>query len=409
MRIVPQDEYMREIITVINDQRLYDLLNDRFMNSDIEYATSEELQNEGISAVFHGNVLQPMKDNTFRNLLDLSISQPASIIMFLNMNAFILITSQAGELYIALSNTVLTRRMLDHHAFMKEDGRGDLIALLKQSSDKAKGHPGFDSPSDSSVPTQENENADNHVYQLIGDKLACHFQEIELDSCREKVAITSGFIDMFSHDIGLPLTSLKSNIEHLLIGAEGTLSEEQKYLLTSIQDSVERINDMRKEALMLNKLDSGNFTLNKSLTSIHSLLQDIMFRLQPLSNKKNQTLELKSPHFSAEIDNNKIRHVIENLVTNAIKYTPSNGTIIITAEKDEDVFRIRVIDNGAGIPQESVDHIFKRFTRFHKNIANGTGLGLAIAKSMVTMHDGRIWHEPRTGGGSIFIVELPRK
>lgn len=244
---------------------------------------------------------------------------------------------------------------------------------------------------------------------MIGTVLTIKMREIDHAAIQEKELITSSFIDMFSHDIGLPLTSLKSNIENLLEGEFGDLDEKKLNVISNLKNNVEKINDIRKEALMLNKLDSGTYTMKKSLTNVHGLLEEIMYQVMPISDRKLQDISLNSPHFSASIDKSKIKHVIDNLVSNAIKYTPQKGEVEIIAEKGSKSFRIIVMDTGVGIPSGMEEKIFDRFVRCHKDMGEGTGLGLSIVKMIVEKHGGKVWVENRSSGGSKFIVELPKK
>jgi len=231
--------------------------------------------------------------------------------------------------------------------------------------------------------------------------------ETILDTSKEKIDFMTGFIDRFSHDIGTHITSLKTGIEDLLNADHEALSMDQENKLKALQEQVTRIDDLRTETLMLNKFDSGTIGLNKKLTSIHPLIQDVYLRNLPLADKKGQTVDLKCPHVSAIVDKEKIRSVIENLIGNAIKYTPNLGTVEINVIKANDILTISVSDDGPGIPEGAEQKIFERFTRMHKHIAGGTGLGLSIARTIIRMHGGRIRYEHISDGGSRFIVELP--
>lgn len=239
---------------------------------------------------------------------------------------------------------------------------------------------------------------------ILGDLI----RTLESNYWKERAEITASFIDMFSHDIGLPLTSLKANVE-LLIEKGENADELGSGMLKTVLDDVTKINDMRKEALMLNKFDSGSYVLNKDLAPIYSLLQEVQVQFLPIADRRDQFIELDGQHFSARIDKEKMRHVLENLVSNAVKYTPPGGTIWMFTGKGTETFWIKIEDTGAGIPEGSVDKLFKRFARFHKNMASGTGLGLSIVKTIIDLHKGSIRYEPRVGGGSVFTIELPRK
>ncbi len=248
----------------------------------------------------------------------------------------------------------------------------------------------------------------DRTVSLICNALESNFLKIEVEYLRKKDAVTSNFVDMFSHDIGLPLTSLKGNIELMLDGEYGEITAEQKNALKTMEKSTNKINDMRKESLYLNKFDSGVYRVNKKLTSIYSLLEDVMYEMMPMMERKEQVIELDTPHFSAFLDQEKMRHVLGNLLSNASKYSP-NGTLIkISAVELDTNFQIRIRDNGIGIPEGMEEKIFERFVRIKKSSADGTGLGLSIVKTIVEKHGGRIWYERPESGGSEFVLEIPR-
>lgn len=241
---------------------------------------------------------------------------------------------------------------------------------------------------------------------ILLDILRDSISLIETSYWKERTGVTAGFVDMFSHDIGLPLTSLKANVEHLLAGDTHHPGPHMN-ILEAIRNDILKIDDMRREALMLNKFDSGSYTLNRKLASIFSLLQEVQVRFLPQADRKNLTFTMESPHFSAPVDIEKMRHVLDNLVSNALKYTPPGGAILVSAGKGKETFWIRVEDTGVGIPKGSEHRLFERFSRFHKNMAQGTGLGLSIVRTIAELHGGTVRYTPREGGGSIFTVELP--
>lgn len=255
---------------------------------------------------------------------------------------------------------------------------------------------------------QRNGRIMDRTVSLICNSLESNFLIMEVDFLRQKDAVTSNFVDMFSHDIGLPLTSLKGNIELMLDGEYGEITTEQKNALKTMEKSANKINDMRKESLYLNKFDSGVYRVNKKLTSIYSLLEDVMYEMMPMLERKDQVIELDTPHFSAFVDQEKMRHVLGNLLSNASKYSPNGTNIKITAAELDENFQIRIKDHGIGVPEGMEEKIFERFIRVNKSTADGTGLGLSIVKTIVEKHGGRIWYERPEGGGSEFVLEIPR-
>jgi signal transduction histidine kinase len=107
-------------------------------------------------------------------------------------------------------------------------------------------------------------------------------------------------------------------------------------------------------------------------------------------------------------DPDRILQVLENLIGNAIKFTPPGGRVILSAEKSADELRVRVGDTGPGIAEHELPHLFDRFWQAQKNDRRGVGLGLAICSAIITAHGGRIWAESRPGGGTLMSFTLPR-
>lgn len=232
--------------------------------------------------------------------------------------------------------------------------------------------------------------------------------ESEIEFLRIRLDLTKKNMDMLSHDIGLPLTVMKGMVEQMLRGESGELTSEQSANLESILKNIKRIDDIRKETLMLTKLESGGSSA-KSLTNLYSLMERVMYRMLPMTDAKDQTIHLDSPHFSAMVTESLMEQVLENLLINASNYTPSGGTITITAEKKEEIMTIRIRDTGIGIPSDMTEKIFEPYTRLSKDLADGTGLGLTIVRTIINNHGGRIWVERPEDGGSEFIIELPLK
>jgi signal transduction histidine kinase len=310
-----------------------------------------------------------------------------------------------GKLDVYKSGSVPGSYSCTHFPYSDEDGISIIRKLMKRDKESEIHFP-IKVMKPMFPPGDEDRDP---MITMIGEAFAEKFLELENATDHERERNSKEFIDMFSHDIGLPLTSLKGNIELMLEGEFGDISEEQNRVLKIMESRVDVINSLRKEALLLNKLDSDEYRIKKTFTSIYNLLQDVQYLIQPISEKKHQTITLNSPHFSAYVDEEKLRQALDNLISNAIKYTPEGGKIDISAEKGDDTFRILIKDTGIGIQEGMEEKIFNRFVRLNKSMAQGTGLGLSIVKMIVEKHGGKTWYESPAEGGSIFIVELPRQ
>jgi signal transduction histidine kinase len=161
------------------------------------------------------------------------------------------------------------------------------------------------------------------------------------------------------------------------------------------------------------RLDSKKLDLNISRVSISALVDKVVDEELPAALERKQSIQLKAPpRLMAEVDSDKIRMVLENLVSNAIKYTPMGGKIRVAVSAKGNEILIKVKDNGIGIAPDELSNMFKRFSRASNAIKinmAGTGLGLYLAKSIVEMHHGMIELSSKLGHGSVFTVRLPKK
>jgi two-component system OmpR family sensor kinase len=211
-----------------------------------------------------------------------------------------------------------------------------------------------------------------------------------------------------SHDLRTPLASLQGYLETLLI-KEGNLSpeEQHRYLEIASRQS-QRLGRLVGELFDLAKLDSRETRPHREPFSIAELVQDVLqkYRLTA-ENKKirlESNLEPDLPFVSADIG--LIERVLENLIQNALRYTPERGTISLALAREGDRVRVRISDSGCGIPEEDLPHIFDRFYRVEKERSGGGGLGLAIAKRILDLHGSRIAVESEPQKGTTFIFHL---
>ncbi len=230
----------------------------------------------------------------------------------------------------------------------------------------------------------------------------------DISHLKELDRIKSEFVSTVSHDLRSPLTAIMGYIE--LLGRVGPLTEQQKGFVSRVQASVENITTLVNELLDLGRIEAG-FDAHKELVDIGPVVSFAAESLRDLAEEKNQTLSLRiAPELPAVLANpSRIQQVAENLIGNAIKYTPVGGRIEVNVYPEENQVILQVKDNGPGISPTDQPYVFDKFYR-GGNVpdgVSGTGLGLAIVKSIVESHDGRVWVESRMGEGSTFTVVLP--
>jgi two-component system, OmpR family, sensor histidine kinase VicK len=218
------------------------------------------------------------------------------------------------------------------------------------------------------------------------------------------------FVANVSHELRTPLTTMRSYLEAL---AEGAWQDEEiaPQFLNVTQTETERMIRLVNDLLQLSKMDSKDYRFNKDWVDFILLFHGIIDRFEMTKNL-NVTFERYLPDEAmfVEIDQDKITQVLDNIISNALKYSPEGGTITFNVKENNGFIEISVSDQGLGIPKENLDKIFERFYRVDKARSRqmgGTGLGLAIAKEMISAHGGDIWATSIDGKGTTITFKLP--
>lgn len=227
-----------------------------------------------------------------------------------------------------------------------------------------------------------------------------HFKELD--------AIKNEFVSTVSHDLRSPLTSILGYVN--LIERSGDLNELQKEYVQRVETSVKTITELIDKLLDLGQIEAG-FDRQMERVSLPELLNQTVEGLRHPSSVKNQKVILAYPDDLPLILGNplRLRQLFDNLIDNAIKYTPANGEIRVQARVENKQVILQVQDSGVGIPPADQPYIFDKLFRA-SNVpkgSRGSGLGLSIVKSIVESHKGRIWAESSPGKGSIFTVVFP--
>ncbi|TPR17616.1 cell wall metabolism sensor histidine kinase WalK [Apilactobacillus timberlakei] len=227
------------------------------------------------------------------------------------------------------------------------------------------------------------------------------------------------FVSNVSHELRTPLTSVHSYIEALQDGAWKDSTIAPKFLKVT-QDETDRMIRMINDLLTLSRMDSKTQKIDKELVNIKELFNYILDRFDMIiksdddskENNKNYRIIRKFTKIDlwVEVDTDRFTQVIDNLMNNAIKYSPDGGTITCSLYETHNNVILSVKDQGLGIPRSSIPHIFDRFYRVDKarsRAQGGTGLGLAISKEVIQALGGRIWVESTENKGSTFYIALP--
>jgi len=234
----------------------------------------------------------------------------------------------------------------------------------------------------------------------------------DITALKKMDQLKSDFVSMVAHEIKSPLNSILMQLKVVLDGLAGDLTEKQTQILSRSADKITSLSDLAAELLDLSKIESGLINQEREELNLSRLIAEQVQFYRGQADAKSIHLTKKPCPDDMFVMGNRtnIEEVLANLISNAIRYTPSNGKITVWCDKDDDFVNIHVEDTGLGIPEEYKAQIFDRFFRIKNEktrYINGTGLGLAIVKSIVESHNGVIDVTSQEGRGSCFTVSLP--
>jgi two-component system, OmpR family, phosphate regulon sensor histidine kinase PhoR len=231
----------------------------------------------------------------------------------------------------------------------------------------------------------------------------------DLTRVRRLETVRRDFISNVSHELRTPLASLKALTETLNEGALEDPPAARRFL-GRIQTEVDALTQMATELLELSRIESGQVPLELQKVAAGRLLRTSADRMKAQADRAGVNLRVEVPENLPEIraDASRLEQVLVNLIHNALKFTPADGEVALTAALDEKFVRFSVRDTGVGIPDDDLPRIFERFYRVDRSRSgSGTGLGLSIARHIVEAHGGRIWAASREGAGSTFYFTIP--
>jgi signal transduction histidine kinase len=228
---------------------------------------------------------------------------------------------------------------------------------------------------------------------------------------KEAIEAKSQFMSMVSHELRVPLASIKESIAIVLDGVIGRITKEQRDCLNIAKRNVDRLNRLIGDLLDFNKLEAGKMNFEMQANNANEIAKEVYDTMLPVAKEKgiNLVLELDGSLPRASFDKDKVNQVLSNLVNNALKFT-EEGSITIATSKREDTIQISVSDTGCGIKKEDLPRLFHEFEQLETvgiEKTRGTGLGLAISKEIITRHSGEIRAESELGKGTTFFFTLP--
>ncbi len=248
---------------------------------------------------------------------------------------------------------------------------------------------------------------------FVVDVTARREAELELeqqnDQLRQLDRLKDEFVALVSHELRTPLTSIRGYLE--LISEDDNLSDEQVRFLDTIDRNAQRLERVVGDLLFFAQIEAGKLSLEEGDVDINTLVEEAVQAAEPSAATKSIALTVEPGELPViQGDRARLAQVLDNFISNAIKFTPTDGAVSVTTRALPGEIEIVVADTGMGIPADELPLLFQRFFRAESATVGaipGTGLGLAIAKAIVAGHGGRIRVESEHGAGTTFTVILP--
>lgn len=381
-------------------QRLIDISRDLASTLDIDVllrrivqAAADLSDSEEASILLYDNLKEELYFEAATHLSKpylrgLSVPVDASIAGWVVKNRQPIILSDASSDdrhfgHIAKVTDTRTQSLLGIPLIAKDKVVGALEAINKQSG--------------------EFNEEDLNILSILGAQAAVAIENARLFQ-------QSDLIAELVHELRTPMASLNTAVQILL---RPDIAEKQRNKLVEIiRDEIARLSELTTSFLDLARLESGRIQFHLTNVNVKDLLQYCIQIMQGRATEKEISISLNLPDVSLQIhaDSDKIKQVMLNLISNAIKYNEEGGEIVITVREDQKNAIISVSDTGPGIPPESLPHLFTKFYRVPgmEKMTPGTGLGLSICKRIAEAHGGDIEVQSSLGEGSTFTVRLPK-
>lgn len=237
----------------------------------------------------------------------------------------------------------------------------------------------------------------------------------DITEIRNVERMKTAFVSTVSHELRTPLTSIKGFISTLLQDTEGYYDNEtRREFYTIIDQECDRLHRLISDLLNISRIEAGRaLEMNWKTVDVQTIARRVAEAQQSYTNKHQVSVSIPDDFPTIIGDEDKINQIIDNLIGNAIKYSPDGGKVIVSGDDEGDFIRICVSDEGIGIPESHKEKIFERFHRVDTSDtrqAQGTGIGLYLVKHLVELHGGEIWLERSVvGEGSVFCFRLPKE
>jgi signal transduction histidine kinase len=314
-----------------------------------------------------------------------------------------------------LTLAVLKKESRDVSLVQPLECLGRLIAMALQSGYDREARTETEKKLKAEVTstTQELEQTNRKLIERVKE-LKTLYQELQkrVSELTQANRAKNEFLSIVSHELRTPLTSLTGFLCVLLEGEAGPINEQQKKFLTITKQSANRLNILIGDLLDISRIESGRMNLDMGTLSMVEVLQHSAQDLKSIADKKGVDLQFDVPAVLPTVwgDPSRLQQVIDNLISNAVKFTDKAGRVRVSAEDKGDCIKISVSDSGIGLSKDDQEKVFDMFYQADASMrrsTGGAGLGLAIARGIVVLHGGQIWVESELGKGATFSFVLP--
>ncbi|MBI4711192.1 MAG: PAS domain-containing protein [Candidatus Omnitrophica bacterium] len=250
-------------------------------------------------------------------------------------------------------------------------------------------------------------------FRMAGVKEECILGvSVDVTEQRKVEAFRNEIVRTVSHELRTPLSIEKEGISLLMDEVVGPVNLEQKGILETVMRSIDRLARMITSLLDVSSIETGKIKLSQKMTDLEDLVKNVALEFKRRADEKGINLSVKLPECGVQVfvDPDKIIQVLSNLIDNAVKFTPEQGSVEISLTVLTREVECEVRDTGVGIAPENVGKLFEKFRQFARVAGpgeKGFGLGLSIAKGIMELHGGRIWIQSELGKGTRAIFSLP--
>ena len=398
------------VSTIDQNAGIEGLINQGWLNSaetpsqNVTYSTNEEFRLLGHPLVISGNqqgsvmVAQPIENlfSVSRNIQVILVTVTSIFgitALWFWIAAFLAFTRPLAQLTQATTNMSqgdLNQKVNPTYLFFKDE-----ITILSEN---------FNSMAENLRDS----------YTSLEEKVEQRTHELA-EARDEAVAANkskSEFVSVVSHELKLPMTSIKGYSDLMLAGATGSLNENQTSFLTTIRNNVNRMATLVSDLADISRIESGNLRLEPRSVPVWDVIDEVVTLTKTQVTQKNQvvTVDIPTELPKAWCDRNRLAQIITNLVSNANKYTQEGGSIVVQALRKNGMIQIKVQDNGHGMTPEDQAKLFSKFFRSADDKireAPGTGLGLSITKNLIELQGGKVWFESEFRKGTSFYFTVP--